>query len=874
MSKSSQTGNALLTLKEDLKTRRAEIHASHNRGLPGAQVSAKLASLLDFVITRLFDAAVEQAGARAEELRANLAIVCLGSHARRQCSPYSDVDLMFLYQSMRSEDVAELLRPVTQGVFDVGLQLGSSVRRPADAVQLARDDAVICTSLIDARLLLGSQVLFEDFRSSFEKMARRNSKALCRAFLEARTAERNQYGESVYLLEPHVKRSRGGLRDMNLLRWLGFAELGASDPDRLLLLGAMSKFDHHRLQSATEYLLRLRNEMHFYAGTDADMLDRAEQMRIAEWLGFQQRHGLLPVEQFMRDYFRHTNHIWQLVRRREASLQATSTASRMLDPLFGRTVGGMFRIGVNTIGATRAGISTLKRDMGKVLELVELAAEQNKPLDQATYSTLLLAAPEFPDDVGDQVRQQFYDLLKHPTVVSRVLNLLHELGYLEKIIPAMKHARCLLQFNQYHKYTVDEHSLRAVREATQFAENGGKLAAAYHQISDKRPLHLALLLHDLGKGFEEDHSEVGKRIAEETVRLLRLDQRAADDVVFLVHKHLAMSHLTFRRDTSDVRLLEAFARQVGSVERLRMLFVLSCADLAAVGPEVLTEWKRDVLTETYTQTLAFLQSDDTSSFRAKLTSKTAAVLQQLTPAELADDWYARQLDALPSSQLMRLEPPAIVETLRRLRTLDENDATAWCTYSPTTKTVECTAAVNQGVGRGVFSSMAGALSSERLEILSAVVDVLADNLLVVSYTVTDPLSGSAPPAERLAELSEMLVGSAHSQTAPRFKRVWGQEQAVAARKLSAMPTEVRIDNNLSTDFTIVEVFTIDRPGLLYALARKLHELNLVIRHAKIATYLDQVVDVFYITSREGHKIEDEQWLNHIKHEIRQSIETE
>lgn len=873
MPNGSRISETLQSLKHELHTRRAEIQAIHNRGLPGAQVSAKLASLIDTLVMRLFDSTLEQAGSRADELRANLAIVGLGSFGRRQCSPYSDVDLMFLYQTLRKEEVAELLRPLTQGIFDIGLQLGSSVRKPADAVQLARDDAVICTSLIDARFLLGNQTLFEEYRGSFEKMVRRSSKSICRMFMEARAKERDQYGESVYLLEPHVKRSRGGLRDTNLLRWLGFVEFGAADPDRLHLLGAISKFDHHRLQSATEYLLRLRNEMHFYAGSEADMLDRAEQIRMAEWLGFQQRSGLLPVEQFMRDYFRHTNHVWQLVRRREASFHASSAASKVLDPLFGRTVSGLFRIGINSIGATPVGFTTIKQDMREVLKLVELAADENKPLDQPTYSTLLLAAPDFPDEVSDEVRRQFYDLLKNPGLVGRILNLLHELGYLEKIIPAMKHARCLLQFNQYHKYTVDEHSLRAVNEASKFTSEQGRLGNAYREIDDKRALHLALLLHDLGKGFEEDHSEVGKRIAEETARLLRLDERSANDVVFLVHKHLAMSHLTFRRDTSDVRLLEAFARQVSSPERLRMLFVLSCADLAAVGPDVLTDWKRDVLAETYSQTLSFLQSDDTTDFRVKLTAKTAEVLKLLSPAQLADEWYARQLDSLSTSHLIHLEPRKIVETLTRLRELGEGEATAWCTYHKATKTVECTAAVNQGVGRGVFSSMAGALSSERLEILSADIDVLADNLLLVRYTVSEP-STTVPPKGRLTALSEKLVAAVRSQEPPKFARVWGQEQAAAAKKLSAMPTEIRIDNSLSADSTIIEVFTFDRTGLLYSLARKLHDLSLVIRHAKISTYLDQVVDVFYVTTREGQKITDESWLDHIKHEMRQAVDAE
>ncbi len=285
MAKSSQLGDTLQQLRDELQARREEIRASHNRGLSGPQVSAKLASLLDTLIMRLFDAVLVEAGpAKADKLRANLAIVCLGSHGRRQCSPYSDVDLMFLYKTLPTEEVAELLRPLTQGVFDIGLHLGSSIRKPTEAIQLARNDAVICTSLIDARLLLGNQTLFEEFRNSFEKMVRRNSKYLSRQFIDARTEERDQYGESVYLLEPHVKRSRGGLRDMNFLRWFGFAEFGAADPDRLHLLGALSKFDHHRLLSATEYLLRLRNEMHFHAGDSVDLLDRAEQLRIAEGL--------------------------------------------------------------------------------------------------------------------------------------------------------------------------------------------------------------------------------------------------------------------------------------------------------------------------------------------------------------------------------------------------------------------------------------------------------------------------------------------------------------------------------------------------------------------------------------------------------------
>ncbi len=875
MPESFPFGELLSELRQELQKRRAEIREVHERGLSGTQVSAKLASLLDTILVRLLDTTLSEAsGPRTTKLSTHLAVVCLGSHGRRQCSPFSDVDLMFLYKGMSRSELAGFLRPMTQGVFDIGLHLGSSIRKPAEAVQLARDDTVICTSLVDARLLKGDRKLFEEFRTSFEKMARRHSKSLCRDFLEARAEERNQYGESVYLLEPHVKRSRGGIRDLNLLRWLGFAEFGQSDPDRLHLLGAMSKFDHHRLLSASEYLLRLRNEMHFHADTATDMLDRAEQLRIAQCLGLQHRSGLLPVEQFMRDYFRHTNHIWQMVRRREASLLSVSTASRVLDPLFTKTVDGDFRVRLNHVSATPAGLARLKSDLREVLRLVELSARENKPLDQTTYSALLLTAPDFPEEVPVEVRKVFYEMLADPLIVGRLLALLHELGYLEKLVPAMQHARYLLQFNQYHKYTVDEHSLRAVREAAAFANAQDTLGNAYRDIPDKRVLHMALLLHDLGKGFEEDHSEVGKRIAEETAELFQLAEQSAQDIAFLVHKHLVMSHLTFRRDTSDIRVLEGFARQIGSKQRLQMLFVMTCADLAAVGPDVLTDWKRDVLADVYTRSLKFLEDEDTTDFRAVLTAQTAAVLKELSHEQRGDPWYVRQLEALPASQLVSQDPEKIVQTLTRLKSLTAGAADAWCYFNPETKVVECFAGVSRGVGRGVFSSMAGSISSAGLEILSADVDVLADDLLIVRYTATESQPTSPTTPDRLNKLSRHMLESLESDSPPQFRRVWGQEQEEASRRLTAMNNEVRIDTSLSADFTIVEVFTFDRTGLLYALAHKLHDLGMVIRHAKIGTFIDQVVDVFYVTNHKGHKVTDEGTLVLLKHELMAVIEEE
>lgn len=875
MSSSARLSASSLAAREQLRDGRARIRRLHDLGLDAMQICAQLTSLVDAVVLRLFESFLaELEPAAADALRSQTALVAHGGYGRRQSAPFSDVDLMILFDGRATDDIDKLARTMTQGIFDAGLQLGQSVRSISEAVQLARTDPIVCTSLIDSRLLAGTQSVFDNFRANFENLVRKRGKPLSQAFLEARAKERNQFGETVYLLEPHVKRSRGGIRDLNLLRWLGFAELGVADPDRRYLMGAISKFDHHRVLSGRDFLLRVRNEMHFFADTGKDMLDRAEQLRIAERLGYRGSRGMLPVEQFMRDYFRHTNHMWHMVRRREASLVVASTVTRVLDPVLGKNLDGNYRIGIRSISATKTGLAKLKSDLAEVLYLVSLSVSRGKYLDHATWSALFLASPGFPEQLSPEAAQRFLELLAQPEHVGDALRLLHELGLLEKIVPAMRHARGLLQFNQYHKFTVDEHCLRAVRRAARFAEHDNALGNAYMAVKDKRVLHLTLLLHDLGKGYEEDHSVVGHRLAIETAERLGLDAPTTDDMAFLVRQHLRMSHIAFRRDTSDPQLLQRFAEEVNTPDRLRMLFVLTCADLAAVGPGVLNDWKIEVLTTLYRRTARLLKDDDQPSTESKFEDLRQRVLKQFTAAELDDVWFQDQTAALPPNYLTHRDPVEAAETLRRLRKLSGGAADAWGTYLPETKTVEFLAGVENGLGRGVFSNMAGALSSQGMEILDANSEALADNLLLLRYVVTDSFHIGVPPAERLDQICQKLIASVDSREPPKFRRVWGKEQSEASTKLSTASNHVRIDNNESDKCTVIEVFTFDRTGLLYLLAQKLHDLELVIQHAKIGTSLDQVVDVFYVTERNEGKVTDESNIAHIHEKLLAVIEAE
>jgi [protein-PII] uridylyltransferase len=473
------------------------------------------------------------------------------------------------------------------------------------------------------------------------------------------------------------------------------------------------------------------------------------------------------------------------------------------------------------------------------------------------------------------VGQPFHELLADPRHVGEALRVLHELGVLEKIIPPMRHARGLLQFNQYHKFTVDEHCLRAVRLAARFADRDDCLGQAYRAVRDKTILHLALLLHDLGKGFEEEHCAVGSRLAGEMAGRLDLTSAGTGDLVFLVHRHLVMSHLAFRRDTSDPQLIQHFADQVDSIDRLRMLLVLTCADLAAVGPGVFNDWKLDVLDTLYRRAARLLPVVDPSQARrptteAKFEDLRERVLRQLTEAQRSDPWFPRQVAALPESYLTHRDPAEAAQTLSRLRQLSARAADVWGAYREETQTAEFIAGVEQGVGRGLFSSLAGALTSQGLEILAAHTEAMADDLLLLRYVVTRFPSEENEP--RIEAICKRMLEAVDCHEPPKFPRVWGQQQSEATALLGAPPNEVRIDNRASERSTVIEIFTLDRTGLLYQLARKLHDLELIIRYAKIGTSLDQVVDVFYVTQRSGLKITDAERLETIRAQLLEVLE--
>ncbi len=866
---------AVIQARGRLKEGRLKLRAQHDSGSPSIQVCVHQTDLIDSIVLDLYEAALEKTG--LQQLAGHFSLVAHGGYGRRDVAPFSDVDLMLLYTKHHAVEAEALAKPLSQWIVDAGCQLGFSLRTPAQAWKLAWGDAIIFSSLVESRLMTGSADLFSRYIRGLRQGANRRSKKLIRVVEHARLQERRKYGETVFLLEPNIKRSRGGLRDIQLLRWIGFAQYGECDLEKLYQLGHLATEDYQTLRRGLQYLLRLRNQMHYEAGKSQDQLDRALQIRLAVWSGFSGEDGILPVEQFMKEYFEYTSEIRYCSAHFVESAKWQSPVAQSIERTMGIPVQRDYRVGWRHVWATASGMERLRRDPASVLELMAVSSRFGKPIEHRTWREIRSAmlTRRF-SDIDRVTIQRFLELMSSSGNLAEQLRRLHELRVLEQIIPEMTHARCLLQFNQYHKYTVDAHSIRAVECVTDLEGDHGLLGIIYRGVKNKTILHLALLIHDLGKGFAEDHSEVGRRIAEQTAERLRLSAQDKETLVFLVHQHLLLATTAFRFDLSNHDAAVKFASVVGSSERLQQLLLLTYADLASVGPDVVNQWKVDLLLELYHQTDAHFRDDKPGEgFRGEIAERRQAILRVIPTSSKEEErqWWRDQVEALPIGYLMRTAPRTAVCELINLQQLDTKNSMAWGRYIDSQQAVEYTIVTRQS-GRpiGTFHRITGALTSMGLQINAADIHTQPGEIAWDRFIVEDQEFEGAPPPHRIAAVCQKINSALDPQnsTPPSFPQKWNNSARANAPGLEIQPTQVRFDNNTSDTHTIITLFAYDRMGLLYSVSKVLFDMQLILHFAKISTHLDQVVDVFYVTDMNGRKIEESTRLYMIRQRLLQA----
>lgn len=806
-------------------------------------------------------------------------LVALGGYGRRELAPHSDIDLMFLFHPDAAKAMPDLVKQVLHPLWDSGFQVGHSVRTIQDCVELGLADLTVRTSMMEARFLAGSAELFQQFHARYaHKVVSTGFDAYLEQKVTERQREYQKFGETVYLLEPNVKKSKGGLRDLHLLQWIGAARYHAPTIRELSDRGILSPVDYHTIKDAREFLLRVRACLHVRAGMAQEILTFDDQVWLAQHWGFTDRPHLLAVEQFMQQYYRHTMGLHVASMRFVDRCRRRSVWQRLSRWRPATKIDRHFLVEDEALTVPKESRAQVLAQPAALVTLFDLARSRNLNIDPSLLEDIHRHAETLSPERfhTPEVGRTFMSILAGPGT-ARTLEAMHRAHLLEKLVPAFSRVRGLMQFNQYHKYTVDEHSLLAVGKAEALAEHQGALGEVYREIKRKDLLHLAVLLHDLGKGHEEDHSEVGKRLAEETAARLGFDERERATLMFLVHRHLLMAHTAFRRDPYDEKVLRPFVREVGTPEVLRKLLALTAADIAAVGPDVLTKWKESLLVELYGRAMQEVSGErDRADGPERLARVATEVMHQreaVTDLPEDDRWIRGELEQFPPRYLSGTAPRRIAAHLTAIRRLQPGGVVIDTEFHADLGTCEYAVVAHDDLIPGLFSKIAGVMAASGLQILDAQIVTRQDGVAVDTFQVTDPDYQGAPPAERRESIAdtitEVLTGRQSIESVMRRGSRLNMGRSLPVHR---QPAEVRIDNETSDRFTILDVFAEDRQGLLFVITNAIFQLGLSVHASRISTRLDQVADVFYVTAEGGTKIDDPVRLEAVRAGILGKIE--
>ena len=862
-----------------LNEQRQAIERRLLNGASGDEAAAATSELVDALIVGRYRSAARSGGEASTAAGFHhCCLVALGGYGRRELAPYSDIDLMFLYRSEAGKVVPEFVKGLLHPLWDAGFQVGHSVRTIQDCIDLGLKDLTVRTSMMEARFLAGSPELFQQFHTRYlRKVVFKGTEKYLQCKLEERRREYHKFGETVYLLEPNVKKSKGGLRDLHLLQWIGLARFHAPTIRELSDRGILSAADYRALKEAREFLLRVRAFLHIRAGMAQEILTFEDQVWIAERFGFVDSPHLLAVEQFMQQYYRHTTELHAAAMRFVERCRVVSLRQRLIQLLPSTRIETYFVLNGDVLTVPTDVRPQVLGSPVLLLKLFNLARSREATIDPALLEDIHRHADALPGEAFDsrEVGGMFLAILSGPGT-ARTLEAMHRAHLLEKLIPAFSRVRGLMQFNHYHKYTVDEHSLLAVAKAEALGQDQGVLGGVYRDIKRKDVLHLAVLLHDLGKGQEEDHSEIGRRLAEEAAARFEFGEQDTRTLRFLVHRHLLMAHTAFRRDPYDEKVLLPFAREVGTPEVLRKLLVLTAADIAAVGPEVLTKWKESLLIELYYRAMQEVSGEREAAETPDVKQVARDVAGQAPLTDLADKgpaWVETQLEQFPARYTYGTAPNRIAAHLAAIRRLHQGEVVVDADYNGQLGTSEYAVVTHNDLVPGIFSKIAGVMAASGLQILDAQILTRADGIVVDTFQVMDRDYHGPPPQDRSRAIGEkiaaVLKGWEHVDELMRRGARLSSSRMVP---LNRQPTEVRIDNETSDRFTIVDIFADDRQGLLYIITNAIFRLGLSVHAGRISTRLDQVADVFYVTDQSGRKLEDSTQLDTVRATVLREID--
>jgi [protein-PII] uridylyltransferase len=878
-------------VKADFAAQRRFVEDVHRGGGSGHTVVRLQSAAMDRIVGVLWERAAADAG--KAHPASPVSLVALGGYGRRDLAPFSDVDLLVLHADGKPDAFVKLAAErLVYALWDLRLEVGYAVRDLKTCDEMAREDHTARTALLDLRWLGGDKDLYRELeREELHGLSQAKVEKFLQDKLDEMRSRREKFGDSLYLLEPNVKESEGGLRDLQSALWLARVRFKVAGITELLNRALLPEREIREMRRARDFIWRVRNEMHYLAGRKWDQLTFDVQPQVAGAMGYRDSEHGSGVEEFMRHYYLAAKTVlvacdaivdrclepvtqmgWRMVPPPAANLgaerpvpvlrgQPTRGADRFL-------AGGELKVFRGRL--TVADKDALRRSPAALVRLFTAADREN--LDLYPYARDLAAqvAAELPAEAASdpELNQELLASFTRPGTRGRFRSLMHEIGVLPHVLPEFARITARRQIDVYHVYTVDVHTIFAVRRL--FALRCGDvkeegLTEVMQGLQRPLGLYLGTLFHDIGKGGGKDHSARGAEIAAEACVRIGVDPEDAADIEWLVAKHLRMSAISQRRDLSDPDLIHAFAEEVGTLDRLDKLYLLTYADIATVGPRTWTEWKARLLRELYTKTREVLARGE----RRPEPGTAEAAGRELVAASLVERgrWPAEDVQrfvrAMPARYFLTVSPADAPAHLRLLELARERTLAAFVRHHPLVGHSDL--ALTAKDRPGLLATIAGVLAAHRIDIQHAEVfstagdpalGWLAGRALDV-FEVRGPEDGTVEPSRWRAarrDLARVLSG-AEGIDALLARRL--RASALPQKPLPRVPTKIVIDNQSARGHSVVDVFTADRVGLLHTLARTFFDLGLSVDLARIATEGHRAADAFYVRTSDGQRIEGE-----------------
>ncbi len=868
-------------LREELECGRNELRQALASGALGQDLVRAQADLVDGIIRSIYRFATEHLYHRANPSTAEvLSLVAVGGYGRAELAPSSDVDLLFLLPYKRTAYSEQVIEAVLYLLWDLKFKVGQATRTVDDCLRLAKADHTIRTNLLESRYLAGDEALFGELKKRYGKEVQKGRGA---DFIEAKLAERDlrhrRLGDSRYVLEPNIKDGKGGLRDLQTLFWIAKYVCRVDDIASLVTQGIFTPQEVRRFSKAQNFLWTLRCHLHYVTGRAEERLTFDLQHEIAPLMGYRPHRGTRAVERLMKHYFLVAKDVGALTRIFCATLaikHGRRSGFRLPRLTRRRRIKG-FVVEDGRLAVKDA--TAFRREPIRLLSLFKVAQQEGLEIHPQTLLWVTQNSKRVDRSLRavPQANQIFLDILTSPKDPARSLRLMNEAGVMGRFLPEFGRVVAQMQYNTYHHYTVDEHTIFAIGvlhdiERGALAEEAPIATTVIHKVLSRRVLYLAVLLHDIAKGRGGDHSEIGGTIAEDLCPRLGLTAEETANVAWLVRDHLSMTDTAFKRDIDDPKTIEIFAERMQSLERLRLLLVLTVADIRAVGPGVWSAWKAALLRDLYYRTEEVLSGGLITEGR-----ETRVVAAQDALRQGLVDWPAEEIDAHLArgyaSYWLSHDTPTHLRHARLVREAEREGrpltvATRADRYREVTEITIYTAD-----HAGLFSRIAGALAFAGASIDQAKIITLANGMALDTFWVRSVEGGPFERPDKLARLATAIEQTLAGRLRPHQEIARRRSRLPSRTDAMKVTPRILMDNKASDHHTVIEVNGRDRPGLLYELTQALTQLGLQIHSAKISTYGEQVVDVFYVQNALANKIERASKLKEIHAQLTAILES-